>query len=125
MTVRIILAVSALLGVGAFGLIGTLAHEEMVDKVNEKLPERERFQPLGWYWPKSQRLRREYRRLYPGGRLIIKTRVVAGIMMAFLVLAASLLVLNRCAHANCDNDTSPLSRLARLDTTLNGRANSR
>ena len=88
MTVRMILAAAALLGVGAFGLIGTLAHQEMVDKFNEKLSERERFDPLGWYWPKSQRLRREYMRLYPRGRLIIKTRLVSGIMIAFLVLAA-------------------------------------
>jgi len=78
---------AALLGVATCELIGTLSHQEMVDKVNENLSERERFDPLGWYWPKSQRLRREYRRLYPEGRLIIKTRFLFGAMLACPLLA--------------------------------------
>jgi hypothetical protein len=91
MTVRIICGSAALMAVAACGLIATLAHQEMVDKINEKASEKERFDPLGWYWEKSQRLRREYRRLYPQGTLIRKTRLLFCLMTACLLLSAWLL----------------------------------
>ncbi len=43
----------------------------MVDKVNEKLPEAEKFGQLGWYLAKRLRLNREYKRFYPGGQLLL------------------------------------------------------
>jgi len=39
-----------------------------MEKVNSQLPESERFQPLWWYFDKTARLRKEYRRLFPDGQ---------------------------------------------------------
>jgi len=62
----------------------------MVDAVNAKLPEDERFQHLGWYLTKTLRLHREYRRLYPIGTLLRRQGVLAMAMLVCLVLAISL-----------------------------------
>jgi hypothetical protein len=85
MAIRAIVGIIALACVSACGIIATFAHYEMMDKVNEKLTEGERFQPSGWCWSKSQRLRREYRRMYPNGRLLFKIRVLMAVMIALLL----------------------------------------
>jgi hypothetical protein len=87
LTVRTIVGVSALLCASACGLITTLAHYQMMDEVNDKLPDQERFDPIGWYWLKSQRLRREYKRLCPHGGLVTRIRLIFGIMIACLLVS--------------------------------------
>ncbi len=71
MTVRIVVGVVAVACVAACGLLSTFLTFEMVDKVNEKLPEAEKFGQLGWYLAKRLRLNREYKRFYPGGQLLL------------------------------------------------------
>ena len=61
---------------------------EMVDKVNDLLPKGEQFAPLGWYYSKNRRLKREYKRLYPDGRLLLKVRVLTALMFACLLICA-------------------------------------
>ena len=59
----------------------------MADKVNERLPEEQRFELLGWHFEKTQRLNREYRRLYPDGRLIWRIRVLWTISFVCLLIS--------------------------------------
>jgi hypothetical protein len=63
MGIRAMVGIAALACVSLCGLVATLANFEMVDKVNGKLPKRDQFAELGWYWSKYQRLHREYKRL--------------------------------------------------------------
>jgi hypothetical protein len=60
----------------------------MVDKVNEVLPKEGQFEPLGWHLSKRQRLRREYKRLFPDGRLHFKLRVLTALMFACVLALA-------------------------------------
>ncbi len=88
MTPRLILAIIAIAGVSTCGLTAALLNYEMVDAVNAKLPKTEQFDALGWYWAKSQRLRREYSRLYPDGQLLIKVRGRIALMILLLIICA-------------------------------------
>jgi hypothetical protein len=56
--------------VAGFGLAATLTSFEIVDAVNSKLPPLERFEEYWWGFDKMERLRWEYRRLFPSGRLL-------------------------------------------------------
>jgi hypothetical protein len=88
MTALVIVGIAALACVSILGLVASLAHFEMVDKVNDMLPKNEQFAPLGWYFSKYQRLTREYKRLYPGGRLLLKFRVLRALtLVCFLICA--------------------------------------
>jgi hypothetical protein len=69
-------------------LTSTILGWEMMDRVNSRLPEADRFQPLGWYWIKSRRLRREYKSLYPEGSLLKRERLLFAVSVSGLVLAA-------------------------------------
>jgi hypothetical protein len=85
---RVIVGIVALACVSTSGVIATLANWEMVEKVNEKLPKEDQFEALDWYLPKTQRLDRGYKRLYPGGRLLTKIRVLMALMFACLLFSA-------------------------------------
>ncbi len=82
MASHIVVGIASLVCVSTCGMISTFANWEMMDKVNEKLPREEQFAALGWYLSKNLRLHREYKRLYPDGRLLLKVRVVTAIMFA-------------------------------------------
>ena len=86
MTTSLIVAIVALACTSICGLIATFTGFEMVDRVNEKLPEENQFETLGWYFSKTQRLHREYRRIYPEGRLLLKVRVLAALMFGCLLV---------------------------------------
>jgi hypothetical protein len=92
MTTRVIVGtivgIVALAGVSICGLLGSLVSFEMVDKVNDRLPKDQQFAELGWYFSKYQRFNREYKRLYPGRRLLVKRRRLAALMFACLLVAA-------------------------------------
>jgi hypothetical protein len=88
MTPRILVGIVSLACVSLSGLLSTFVTFEMVDKVNEKLPETERFAQLGWYLSKRRRLSREYRRFYPDGRLLLRLRILSALMFAGVVIAA-------------------------------------
>jgi hypothetical protein len=71
-----------------FGLLASLANLEITHKANVKPPKGEQIAPLGWYFHKYKRLNREYKRLYPEGRLVLKIRVLAMLtLLCFLICA--------------------------------------
>ena len=88
MAPRVVVGIVALVCVSICGMIGTFANWEMMDKVNEKLPKEEQFAALWWYASKSLRLRREYKRLYPDGRLLLKVRILTVLAIACLFVCA-------------------------------------
>jgi len=88
MTIRLIVGIVALACVSICGLIATFTRFEMIDRVNENLPEEKQFEMLGWYFSKTQRPHREYRRMYPDGRLLLKVRVLTALMFACLLICA-------------------------------------
>jgi hypothetical protein len=88
MTTRIVVGIVALACGSVCGMMATLANFEVADRVNDKLPKEEQFGWIGWYYSKTQRLHREYKRLYPGGRLVSKVRVLSALMFACLFICA-------------------------------------
>jgi hypothetical protein len=91
MTLRLVLTFALALCVGAFGLASTITGFAIVEAVNAKLPEREQFDPFWWGPSKTFRLRREYRRLYPEGKLLRRQNVLAVAMGVCVFLAALVL----------------------------------
>jgi len=83
---RLVILIIALVGCSACGIIGTIINLQMVERVNSQMPPESQFFPIGWYIAKSLRLKREYRRLYPNGKLLLAEKVVAGGM--FVCVAA-------------------------------------
>jgi hypothetical protein len=49
-------------------------HLSAVERVNERLPADKAIEPLGWHVDKYWLLRHEYRRLYPDGKLLRKSK---------------------------------------------------
>jgi hypothetical protein len=68
MSLRVITVIVLLAGVGLCGLIATLIHQEMVNRVKEKLAQENQFSPLSW---------REYRRVFSDGKLLWLCRAFA------------------------------------------------
>jgi len=75
MAARIIVGIAALVCGSICAMTAMFTNYKMMDKVNDRLPKAEKFDPLFWYLSKSLRLRREYKRLYPDGRLLFRVRV--------------------------------------------------
>ena len=88
MTTRTIIGIVPLACISIIGLWGILVNFEKIDKVNEKLQEKERFDWLGWDLFKYQRLNREYKRLYPDGPLLLQTRLLSVLMIVLLGIIA-------------------------------------
>jgi hypothetical protein len=88
MAPRIIVGIVTIACGSICGLLSTFALFEMVDQVNDKLPEAEKFDHLGWYFSKRLRLNRKYRTLYPDGQLLMKVRILMVLMFACGVVAA-------------------------------------
>jgi hypothetical protein len=86
MSGQVTIGIIALVSVSACGLISTLANFLMVEKVNEKLPKEEQIGALGWYFSKTLRLHREYRRLYPDGHLVSMVRLLIALMIVCLLI---------------------------------------
>jgi hypothetical protein len=91
MTLRLAFTLVLLLCVGACGLASTINGFAIVEAVNAKLPEREQFDSLWWGPSKTSRLRREYRRLYPEGKLLRRQSVLGGAMFVCVFLGALVL----------------------------------
>ncbi len=60
----------------------------MLAEVNRKLPDSEQFSYFLWHYRKFARLRREYRRLYPSGRLLKLSTVIFGVGVVLMLAAA-------------------------------------
>ena len=68
--------------------LATFATFGMVDQVNDRLPEAEKFSHLWWYQTKRRRLNDKYKMLYPEGRLLRRVRLLTALMFAGLFIAA-------------------------------------
>jgi hypothetical protein len=88
MTFRLAFTFALLLCVGSLGLASTITQFAIVEAVNAQLPAREQFDPFWWGPSKTSRLRREYRRLYPEGKLLRRQNVLGGAMFICILLAA-------------------------------------
>ena len=86
MSGQITIGIIALVSVSACGLILTLVTFRMVEKVNQKLPKEEQIGELGWYFSKSLRLHREYKRLYPHEHLLWMVRLLMVLMIVCLLI---------------------------------------
>jgi hypothetical protein len=78
MTLRIVLA---LVG-GAFAFSANMIAFQIIDQINEKVPEAERVGWLGW----SSGIKKQHRRLYPESRLVLAMNVCATFMVLTFVL---------------------------------------
>jgi hypothetical protein len=88
MSTRLLIGIAAIAGVSVCGLISALVNSQMMDQVNGRLPKDVQFSPLGWYLPKTLRLHREYRRLFPDGQLLLQVRLLIALMFGSLVVCA-------------------------------------
>jgi hypothetical protein len=86
MAARLIVGIVALACLTVCGFISSLAHMEMVDKVNGKLPPEQKFDLLGWYFAKTRRLHSQYRELFPEGRLLLRIRVYRSLCFVCVVI---------------------------------------
>src|SRR5712672_438406 len=91
MNVRLAIVFVLLLCIDGVGMAATITAFAIIDAVNAKLPTNEQFDRLGWWLPKTLRLHREYRRLYPDGALVRQEGVLGAIMLICVVLAATLI----------------------------------
>jgi len=87
---RIVVAIAAMVLTSVAGLSATIVFQQIVDAVNQRLPQDQQFDPLWWYWPKNRRLMAEYRRHYPARTLEFKYRILLGaaFVSLFVVLWA-------------------------------------
>jgi hypothetical protein len=90
-SVRLAIAFALLLCVGGFGLAASITTFAIVDAVNAKLPTNQQFDYFRWWLPKTLRLHSEYRRLYPGGRLLRREGVLVAVMLFCTLLAGALI----------------------------------
>jgi hypothetical protein len=88
MVPRVIIGVVAVAGAAVCAVLSTTASFEMVNQVNERLVKEDQFAELGWHFPKTLRLHREYKRLYPSGRLLGRVYVLGGLMFFCLLICA-------------------------------------
>jgi hypothetical protein len=88
MSIRLLVGIAAVAGVSVCGLLSTLISYKMVDQVNGKLPRDAQFSLIGWHFPKSWRLYREYRKLFPDGQLLLQVLLLLGLMVGCVIIAA-------------------------------------
>jgi hypothetical protein len=88
MSARLIIGIAALVCVPILGILGTFCHIEMVETANSRLPVDLQFNPMGWYFQKTMRLQREYHRLFPGGSLVLRVRLLLGLAAVCLLICA-------------------------------------
>lgn len=68
---------------GSFAVFANLISFAMVGKINERVPENERLSYLRW----GTEVRRKFRQLYPGNRLVVLLDVCIVLMaLSFIVL---------------------------------------
>jgi hypothetical protein len=88
MTAHGIIGITAFICGVVCAITGSFVAFQMVDKVNDKLPEECQFSPIWWYWSKYQRLFAEYKKLYPDGRLLRRFRILGVLAFAYLLASA-------------------------------------
>jgi hypothetical protein len=79
---RLAIAFVFLVVIAGAGVWSTVIYFEVVDKVNARLTEADKFELLWWGPFKRARLHREYRRLFPDGDDLKRVYRLAAIMFA-------------------------------------------
>ena len=90
MTLRLIFGFVSLACVSGFGLAAGLTHLTVLEAVNAKLSTTDQFDQLGWGPMKTLKLSNEYRRFYPGGKLLQRAGILTAVSLFFLVVAGAL-----------------------------------
>jgi len=75
-----------IVGVGISGLWSGILWMDAIDEVNQLLPKERQF-PIIFSNLSYFKIRREYQRLYPAGKLVKKSDAMGAIMFGFLLLA--------------------------------------
>ena len=88
MTARIIVGIIALACAVVCGILGSFLNFQIIARVNDKLPEEERFEWFGWNLIKYQKLNREYRKFYPDERLPFRLRVLTILLFVSMLVCA-------------------------------------
>ena len=88
MTTRSIVGIIALTCASVCGIFGSFLNFQMIDKVNNKLPEEGRFEWFGWNLLKYQKLIRDYRMFYPDGQLLFRVRLVSVLLFVWMLVCA-------------------------------------
>jgi hypothetical protein len=88
MSLRIIFGIIFLVAGAICGLLTSLKTLEMVDRVNQKLPQKEQFELLGWYLPKQVNLWRAYKTFYPKGTLLSQDHFLTVFCVVSMVVCA-------------------------------------
>jgi hypothetical protein len=84
---RIVVAITAMIVVSIAGLYSSIVFQQMVDAVNQRLPQDEQLNPLGWYWTKYRKLLVKYRQFYPDRALEKRVTTLGAIGFAALLVA--------------------------------------
>jgi hypothetical protein len=88
MSVHVVVGIAAIVGVSALGLLSAVVSQRIVNQVNERLPKEQQFSPFGWYFQKTLRLHREYRRQLPDGNLAAIVWMLMALMLVCMLMAA-------------------------------------
>jgi len=87
-TPQVVSLALGVVGGASVGVVSAVTTLAMVHAVNAKLPAEARFAEFGWYLGKTQRLFREYRRLYPSGTLYRRQMQLLFTGLGCVILAA-------------------------------------
>ena len=87
----IALAIVAFIAATALIAAANIAAAKILSLVNAQLPLKDQFEPFLWYHSKTQRLFRQYRRIYPDGKLIRTHRLLAAAGFTCFALAVWLI----------------------------------
>jgi hypothetical protein len=85
---RVAVAIAAIPLFIIAGVSSFIVFHQIVDAVNQRLPQDRQFDPLWWYWPKTQKLMVEYRRFYPDRTLEKKVKALGVVGFAVLLVVA-------------------------------------
>jgi len=88
MSIRWVVAGLALACATVFNIWLGIVTWEMVDKVNERLPQDQQFSHFGWSWAKYRRLDVAYAAYYPDGQRRQRSRKVFLIACLFMIVCA-------------------------------------
>jgi hypothetical protein len=71
-------------------IVGSMMNLTKIAAINKRRPENRQISFWGSYLGKQLRISREYRQLYPTGKLELMERIVTGIGLVFFLIAAKL-----------------------------------
>lgn len=72
----------------SFVLASTLVFFAMIGEVNRKVPDEQRISYLFWHFNKYRTILRQYRQLYPGGRLALYCYMLIGVGICLFLASA-------------------------------------